>query len=391
VAGLVSIVAGLATNAGLVKAHGGMAVTPTDPEQLYVPEDSPHLVDMVREGQMLHLQVKGIHPDPLRVREVGFEMSEGAHTTTVSLPGDGGAVRLEYELYGEELLLRSSSAPFTTSPLRSVSYWTEGALEGADPAAVAEAREALRRLFEASPPTSELDKLVRVYDHVQQELGGKWGAPDPESKGLDGLSMLALARAGSLRVDCGPSSIILAAYANLAGLPTRVVSLAGRRGDAVVGRHTVTETWLADRRQWVMSDMVNAVRYFTSPEGQPLSLVEAMDAWRTAHKRGLTPVMGEKEGAIDPYWGPTHYFLDSVVLHYLRPKHYLARTKLDRLWVGFTSPKPAWTRNEKQLRQLGVYHGLGQLLVIIGVAMLLAAGRGAFVARRSRAEPPAPA
>jgi hypothetical protein len=74
-------------------------------------------------------------------------------------------------------------------------------------------------------------------------------------RNLNGLGQYREAIEGRSGVYCGNHAAIFAFMANAAGLPTRLVDMAGRMGDVAVGAHSFVEVYIAAERRWVYMDL----------------------------------------------------------------------------------------------------------------------------------------
>lgn len=349
----------------LVFAHGGVAATYWDPQRIYVPREATRIVQANLEADTLRLVISSADPATAEA-EVDLQIPSGSASLAIPLPtADARLATSTATITLFDGVFGGASIPFVSdADAVPLSHWTAGMLGREASLDIARAKRELESLALESEP-SGLKRLTRIYDFLQGELDGHWGNPAAFASSTPGLRLLDLVRASGTGVDCHPSSVILAAYATLGGIPTRVVSLMGEQGGLPVGRHTITESWLSDQQRWVMSDMMNGVHFFESPAGDPVNILEAIELWNTAGRAGLSASLVDR-AAEDPYFVPRHYFSRSVLIYFVRPVHYLG-SSVEKLWATVWQPKASWTYNSSELRTLTLVHAASRMILFSSV------------------------
>lgn len=356
------LLAGLAGHGLLVVAAGGIATVYSDPSELYVPAEATQIKAASLEGDRLLVTISGAGESGVVESVVEGQLRDRSGVLLFPTPHLAHSASVELRVVDGHLL--GASVPFHSAESPTLNYWVGGMLDDEHADDLSGARAELDSLLADTSGLDDLDRLQRLFDHLQERLAGHWGDPPIDSRGKPGLELMRAAQQGLLGVDCTPSSMILAAYANLAGIPTRLVVLMGERGDLHVGRHTMTESWIAKEQRWVASDMVNGIRLYRSASGRPLGVMECIEAWNLAGEAGLRAETTESAKR-DPYWAARSYFLRDSDLIYPRPLH-RSRSALQKFWVSMWHPKDAWAWDSHELRVRAMLHGLARLSVVAG-------------------------
>ncbi len=385
---LVLLAAGLILHGYLIAGAGGVATYYVDLPQLYVPAEAVKVVDARRRSDTMEMRVVGADSFGGRIKSLVVEvpLREGRHDYVAHLDGLVATSTIGFRLNvdGPSTLLLDSSVPVVSHDGQyPLSFWTRGMLEREGNEDVVRAKGELDEVFSGLDGPSELQRVRALADFVYAEIGSAWGAPDDRIARAPGLAALELVRSNQAELDCGPSSKIYAAYATLAGIPTRLVALMGDVGDVSLSRHTVAESWLSDRQQWVMVDLVSGVRFFTSSRGDPLDLQDVTTLWSLGNRHGLNPSMVEGFKGTDPFFVLRDYFSEDVRFFYLRPIHYLG-SRWEKVWASLVQPKLAYALDSTALRgRTRLWTLAGLLLGMAALSLMTAFLVG--TARRARA------
>jgi hypothetical protein len=184
---------------------------------------------------------------------------------------------------------------------------------------------------------------------------------------LDGLGQLEEALAGRSEVFCANQVEIFAVLATAAGVPTRIVDVAGRLRDLDLGAHAFNECYLADRGQWAYVDLQLDLALPESADGRALNGIdllmraigsggEGATILRLAGGSAERVALSEVGERLDAFLPP------SATLVYLwsAADRFSPWRRLERL---FLRPQPSFSLSESDsgaLRALlGLHLGLG--------------------------------
>ncbi len=260
-------------------------------------------------GGRLVLKMAGVDEGHWTIREHGKE------TTTSG--GDDPILALEAGLQHFVLLGQESGTQFavhtqwapgappvvTPTPIRigdASPFSTEDFvmdLSEQSSADLARARQVLARV----PHQAKDPALVQIADiaaYLQNQLDPHRGEPRPLMHSLNGLDQYAAATRGRSNVYCANYSEIFAYFANVAGLPTRLVDVRGRYDGISLGAHTFNEVFIADLDQWIYIDLQLKTAGIRDASGHYLSAMEVIRRLHYDSTEGLV-VRALEQGKVE--------------------------------------------------------------------------------------------
>jgi hypothetical protein len=262
-------------------------------DDVYLLDESPRVRDVRVEGATLTLDVSGTAGERWRMGS-----SETPIVTT-----QGGALRLPLEPGHRSYRLVPEIAPWRAIEFSAIYVPGEPVFIGdanvrfggsarfsledfavAPGAYPPERRERAQTVIDAArvgETSDDLERIERLASHLLRELDRHRGHPSPSARLVDGLGQYEMALAGETKVYCANLAEIYAAFANLAGIPTRVVDVRGEIGDARLGAHTFAESYLQPPGEWAYVDLQLEVLHVRSAGGRPLNgaqLLQLRDA-----------------------------------------------------------------------------------------------------------------
>ena len=265
-----------------------------------------------------------------RARVTGLAVGDGALTLRIeggaapdwtlagdtrdagAVPGTPGSLRLplrpgaeRYEALsgaGERLTLSTISGDDVPEPLvnnlslplaRDLPFATgDFVIEPAelDPAEVAEAERLLRDMG-VKPGDSARDRVVAIAGYLHRALYPHRGQPSPAMRRLSGFGQFQEALAGRSEIYCANHAEIFAFFANVAGVPTRLVDV-GRTFDGLpVAAHAFAESYLPEQGGWAYVDLQLHVGLLADRQGRVLNGLDVLHRSATGNWDGLQPVV----------------------------------------------------------------------------------------------------
>ncbi len=239
------------------------------------------------------------HTRNCRGRYPQLLLLEKEHTYTVA--GNATApvlfftIRVDY--YPRELYARQNSAIGDTWRIVSASlpvgdYGRYRVSDFADPrVAATERQEVLRLLHEEAgirATDSSREKIKKISTFLLTRLDGQRGIPAADLDRSSPLASYRCAVKGTSAIWCAQFAEIYALFANLAGVPTRLVSVSGRMDGVVLGAHGFTESYLRETGEWVYVDLFTRVVLVENDRGRLLNGVDLLLLPRSGSGRGIT-------------------------------------------------------------------------------------------------------
>jgi len=290
--------------------HSGYAVRCVRAEDVYHLADQPRILDYrVNEHGMLQL-------DLLNVEEQNWVVTTDSQTTrsatgaAFSLPEGIGFSTLYGETSGLEIRIRSQWDPEAAAPLISSSGLPVGPpspystsdfvlFPDAQDELDIEAARALLAPLALDEATNDLRRMEILASFLHRKLLPHRGTPEPRMRRLNGYRQFLEATKGRSEVYCANHSEIYAFMANSIGLPTRVVDIGGRLGDAALGAHSFGETWVRELQRWVYVDLQLGLASVRDPLGEPLSAANLLSRIRTSETSMLSTRSLSPTGVLD--------------------------------------------------------------------------------------------
>lgn len=360
------LASGAAIHAWIYTTEPGVGLTFTDPIALERPDEAPRITQASQSDDEIVFTIRGSSGG--QITDVAVTVDSKAVESEVATQFDAAAV---VHISAYDSCFYGASIPFHTGHLWPVAYWTEGFLSHESASDIAAAQAEIQAIPELAAANTSQAKIEAIYRHIRKALLPHWGDPPDWLANTPGLAAMRAVRSQNLEVDCGASSNILAAYSNLAGVPTRVICLMGQRGDLDIGRHTLTEHWDRDACRWVMTDMVNGVLRIDSAARKGESLHRAQRLWRTLGAQGITPII-ETSRPQDPWICPKRYFLPESTAIYLRPSD-LFGGSMFKAAQTLLGGKHAWSSNGRSIRIRHASRLAGTFLMVASLIAVAAA------------------
>jgi len=134
------------------------------------------------------------------------------------------------------------------------------------------------------------EKIEKIGLFVLSRLDDKRGIP---AKGLsqEAMAEYQCAITGTSKVWCVQFSRIYALFANVAGIPTRFVSLGGRVDGVALSAHGFTESFIQETGQWVYVDLFSRILFVSNSHGQLLNTLDLFMLQQAGVEQGLSAVV----------------------------------------------------------------------------------------------------
>jgi hypothetical protein len=183
-----------------------------------------------------------------------------------------------------------------------LSFWASdyGDIDAAD-------REEARRMLRDEVGLADSDPTVAKIEKIGCWLITKWkgcgGTPsDVIEKTRSPLKILKMVLAGEGKIWCSQHALIYHFFANMAGLPTRLISLAGRIDNVITTGHAFAETFVPELGTWAKVDVSLNKLLILNAEGKPLGSADVYDAINSGNIQALTArVCRDGEAVSQPY------------------------------------------------------------------------------------------
>lgn len=290
---------------------------PATYKALYVPADVPLLAGMrVVERGKVELQIRALEP-PSRWKiadDTGETYTQDGPFPIVKLrdfkhgyeiePLDGqaagGKIIVHFGYYSSEYYKKggrtqpdnywmvSSSIPVGTFARRPLSYWASR-FDDLDPADLEEARRIIKNeigVMESDGTAAKIEKLGCWL--ITQWKGGSGTPSDQIEKEKSPLRIFKMVLNGQGRIWCSQHALIYHFFANMAGMPSRLVSLAGRVDNVITTGHAFAETFIPEQGGWAKVDLSTNNMLILNPEGRALASADVYNAIVTGNIEGLT-------------------------------------------------------------------------------------------------------
>ncbi len=307
------------------------AYVPATYQELYVPSDAPRLTALAipaRARVELRIDMPGAPPAAWSVsddtgavyespgRYPVLTLREKKHAYEVRPAGAASAApfRIQFGYYPSEYYkaggrtqkdnnwLVSADIPVGAFARRPLRFWA-GDDSDLDPADLAEGARLVREEAGVAPEDPSAVKIEKLAVWLIGRWTGHSGTPDDAIEAeRSPLRVFQRVVAGKGKIWCSQHAKIYTFFANRAGLPTRLVSLAGRVDDVITTGHAFAETWLPETRSWAKVDTSLNKILVLNAAGRPLDAADVYHAILSGHLDGLT-ARAVRDGAIvsEPY------------------------------------------------------------------------------------------
>ncbi len=276
-------------------AEGEPVATGPDPEIQFPDEPSNRTYIFKPQGVSLHKEV---------AIQVAFYPKEGYIKSGLSWPDN---------YYSPQ-----SSIPFSLKPVHSVHEWA--GLPENDPERI-EARRLLGDAVHPNAPT--LEKMEQVFTFVMDRIKNAGGIPTDEVQAASPLKTYTMLCDGTGKGWCENVALAYYLFANAAGIPTRLVDVAGKFGPLKLTGHYFCESWVAEQSAWAYADPQSSIAFITRPDGRVLHTLDLkkivdLNAESTFTARTYNKETGQLENRPpnDFYKGVADYLKDDIVLAY---------------------------------------------------------------------------
>jgi hypothetical protein len=184
--------------------------------------------------------------------------------------------------------LVSASIPVGKHKRYPLAFWAS-AYADIDPAD----RDEAKRILGEEIGVGDADDTVAKIEKIGCWLITKWqgcsGTPsDSIEKERSPLKIFQKVVSGQGKIWCSQHALIYHFFANMAGMPTRLVSLAGRVDNVITTGHAFAETFIPEQGIWAKVDTSLNKLLILNPEGKPLNCADFYHAVLSGNIQALT-------------------------------------------------------------------------------------------------------
>jgi hypothetical protein len=200
--------------------------------------------------------------------------------------------------------LVSASIPVGKFARRPLAFWASD-YGDLDPADREEARRMLREEMGVADSDPTVTKIEKIGCWLITRYKGCAGTPsDVIEKTKSPLKILKMVLAGEGKIWCSQHALIYHFFANMAGLPTRLLSLAGRVDTVITTGHAFAETFIPELGTWAKVDVSLNKLFILNPDGRPLGSADVHHAINSGNIQSLTARVCRDGAAVyEPYAG----------------------------------------------------------------------------------------
>jgi hypothetical protein len=255
--------------------------------------------------------------------------AEGGAATSPKISVSFGYYPSEYYKKGgrtqpDNYWIVSASIPMGKFPRRPLSFWSDtyDYIDEAD-------REEAKRMLKEEIGLLDTDGTPARIEKIACWLITKWkdcaGTPsDAIEKERSPLRILKMVLKGEGRIWCSQHALIYHFFANMAGLPTRLISLSGRVDKVITTGHAFAETFIPELGIWAKVDPSLNKLLILNPAGRPLGSADVYNAIVSGNISGLTARACRDGAAVSiPYAEVSgddgYYYSPGAHLVYRRP------------------------------------------------------------------------
>ncbi len=200
--------------------------------------------------------------------------------------------------------LVSAGIPVGKFARRPLAFWASdyGDIDAADRD---EARRMLREDMGVADSDPTMTKIEKIGCWLITHWKGCGGTPsDVIEKTRSPLQILKMVLAGEGKIWCSQHALIYHFFANMAGMPTRLMSLAGRVDTVITTGHAFAETFIPELGIWAKVDVSLNKLLMLNPEGRPLGSADVYNAINSGNIQSLTARVCRDGAAVyEPYAG----------------------------------------------------------------------------------------
>lgn len=170
--------------------------------------------------------------------------------------------------------LRETSVPVTTRRPHAVADWV--GLRPDDPD-VREAAALLAGRFDPASPT--VARAEQVFLFAMNGLAASGGTPTDAVQAATPLETCRLLFSGKGRGFCENRALVYYLLANAAGVPTRLVDVAGKAGVMKLTGHYFCESWVPEEAGWMYVDPQSSIARLRDPAGRLMTTLDLKRAF----------------------------------------------------------------------------------------------------------------
>jgi hypothetical protein len=290
---------------------------PSSYKTLYVPSDIPVLAGTrVVERGHVEFQIQGKDaPNQWKITDdTGASYSTPGRYPVVKLkdyrhsyeleplgrPAPGKKTTIQFGYYPSEYYkkggrtqpdnywLVSASIPVGKFKRYPLPFWAS-AYSDIDPADRNEARRILREEIGVGDADDTVAKIEKIGCWLITRWQGCSGTPnDSIEKERSPLKIFQKVVSGQGKIWCSQHALIYHFFANMAGMPTRLVSLAGRVDNVITTGHAFAETFIPEQGIWAKVDASLNKLLILNSEGRPLNCADFYHAVLSGNVQALT-------------------------------------------------------------------------------------------------------
>ncbi len=174
--------------------------------------------------------------------------------------------------------LISAGVPVGKFRQRPLSYWID-TFPYVDDMEKEEARLILREQMGITGTETALEKIDKICAYQVALYAKQAGTPDDRMKvETSPLKILNRVRAGDGKIWCTQMAMIYHFFANLAGIPTRLITLEGHIDQTITTGHSFAESFIPERGGWARVDPSANKFYVWNRENRLLNSADILHA-----------------------------------------------------------------------------------------------------------------
>lgn len=154
------------------------------------------------------------------------------------------------------------------------------------PEDIDEARRILAEEIGISGFETTREKIKKIGVFVLSGIDDKRGIPAEDLSNVP-MAEYQCALDGTSKIWCSQFANIYAFFANVAGIPTRFVSVRGRLDGIALSGHELTESFIAERGKWAYVDLYSRILSVTNRKGDLLNTLDLFMLQQAGVDEGL--------------------------------------------------------------------------------------------------------
>ncbi len=171
--------------------------------------------------------------------------------------------------WSDNYWLRETSVPVTTRRPRAFADWV--GLKPGD-RDLREAAALLAGHVDMAAPT--LARAEQVFLFAMDRLAASGGTPTDAVQAATPLETCRLLFSGQGRGFCENRALVYYLLANAAGVPTRLVDVAGKAGVLKLTGHYFCESWIPEEASWMYVDPQSSIARLRDPAGRLMTTLD---------------------------------------------------------------------------------------------------------------------